>query len=120
MIGISTPTFDTQGSRVFRNADRGTEMKNRSGARRIARTATLDGGCVIADMGFSDGDRSLTAEDPLPGIEAVEFARYIVENYGLVVVTTEDGVYEAAPEAYDVNASGVLSIKLLVSGKLSG
>ena len=34
----------------------------RQNTRRIAKTATLDGGSVIVDSGYSDSDRSLTFE----------------------------------------------------------
>ena len=53
---ISTPTFDLNGSLALRLAD-GSDIK--SGARRVSRNATLDGGAVITDGGYSDADRTL-------------------------------------------------------------
>ncbi|MCK9362148.1 MAG: hypothetical protein M0P74_00875 [Syntrophales bacterium] len=118
MIGIATRTYDLIGARVFRDMPRSKDQENRSGARRVSRTGTLDGGCVIADMGFSDGDRGIYIEEPSATIESVNFARYIVEEYALVIVAMEDGAYEAAPESYAVK-DGILSIRLLVSEKVS-
>ena len=118
MIGISTQTYDLAGARVFRNTDRNEDLRNRKGERRVSRTATLDGGCLIADMGYSDGDRTIRIEEPQASIEAVDFARYIVEHYTSVVIATEDGAYQAAPESYEVKY-GVLTMTLLVKTKLS-
>lgn len=118
MIGVATLTYDLEGSRVFRNTERSRDLKNRKGERRITRTGTLDGGVVIADMGFVDGDRDIIIEEPKASIEAVDFARYICEEYNLVTVTTEDGAYEAAPSAYEVS-DGTLKMTMLVSEKVS-
>ncbi|MFA5286293.1 MAG: hypothetical protein WC347_11910 [Smithellaceae bacterium] len=117
MIGISTITYDLDGARIF-SGDRNTELKNRKGERRISRTATLDGGVLIADLGFADGDRTLTAIELDATQEAVDFAKYLVENYSLINVTTDDGAYEVAPESYSVD-NGKLSLTLLANRKIS-
>ena len=117
MIGLSTITFDLKGARIF-SGDRNADLKNRKGDRRISRTATLDGGVLIADLGFSDGDRTLTAIELDATQEAVDFAQYIVEHYTLINAATDDGVYEVAPESYIVD-DGKLTITLLVNRKIS-
>ena len=73
MIGLSTITFDLDGARIF-SGDRNAELKNRKGDRRISRTATLDGGVLIADLGFSDGDRTLSAIELDATQKTVDFA----------------------------------------------
>jgi hypothetical protein len=117
MIGVSTLTYDLDGSRVF-YSDRSKDLKNRMGERRISRTGTLDGGVVIADMGFTDGDRDIIIEVLKASIEDVDFARYICETYNLVTVTTEDGAYKAAPSDYK-DSDGTLKMTMLVSEKVS-
>ena len=117
MIGLSTITFDLEGARIF-SGDRNADLKNRKGDRRISRTATLDGGVLIADLGFSDGDRTLSAIELDATQEAVNFAQYIVEHYTLINAATDDGVYEVAPESYIVD-DGKLTITLLVNRKIS-
>lgn len=117
MIGVSTLTYDLDGSRVF-YSDRSKDLKNRNGERRTSRTGTLDGGVVIADMGYVDGDRDIIIEEPTASIDAVDFARYICETYNLVTVTTEDGAYQAAPSNYKVS-DGTLKMTMLVSAKVS-
>ena len=117
MIGISTQTYDLSGARIFKLIM--PVPVHRAGSRRIMRTATLDGGVTIADMGYSDGDRTFTIEIPDPRIEDVDFARYIVETFNLVTVVTDDGVYSVAPSTYKVLSNGKLSIELLVKQKTS-
>jgi len=118
MIGISTQTYDLDGARIFNETSRAKDAENRRGERRTSRTATLDGGVVITDLGFSDGDRTIKVFEPDASLESIEFARYLVEHYSLAVVTTEDGAYEAVPSTYDVS-DGDLTITLAVVEKLS-
>lgn len=117
MIGLSTITFDLDGARIF-SGERNAELKNRKGERRISRTATLDGNVLVADLGFADGDRTLTAIELDATEAAVNFAQYLVENYSLINATTEDGAYEVAPKSYSVD-NGKLSLTLLVNRKIS-
>ncbi len=117
MIGISTQIFDLEGARIFRT-NRDADLKNRQGGRRVSRTATLDGGVVITDTGYVDGDRDLIIEEPQASVESVAFARYIIEHYGLVNVMTDDGAYEAAPGSYKVD-DGLLTIKMMITEKIS-
>lgn len=119
MIGISTQIYDLEGARIFEDLDPGKEQKNRRGERRVTRTATLDGGVSIADMGYSDGDRTITVMELAASLEAVEFVEYICRNYTLVTVTAEDGAYSAAPETHAVGEDGTLTFTLLVKEKMS-
>jgi hypothetical protein len=119
MIGIATQTYDLDGARVFRKANRDIELRNRTGARRVSRTATLDGGCVISDMGFSDADRDFTVQEQAPSVEAVDFARYITETYSRVTVAAADGSYEAVPGSYEIDIDGNLIMKMLIVSRLS-
>lgn len=117
MFGLSTQIFDLSGARIFTNTI--TVDGNRSGSRRNQRTATLDGGVVITDMGYCDGDRDLTIKVPEASLADIEYAKYIVENYNIVTVTTDEGVFSAAPGPYEANADGTLIFKLSIKEKLS-
>lgn len=116
MIGVATTVFDIGGDRVFAGLDK--EVNNRSGARRVTRTATLDGGASVADMGYSDSDREINIIEPEASIASAGYARYICENYARVVVSTLDGAYEAVPVSHGL-ADGELTLKLLVVSKIS-
>jgi hypothetical protein len=115
MIGIAAQVYDDQGARIFESA---TEQNNRQGSRRLSRTATLDGGVWINDGGYCDGDRDFTVQELNATIEAIEFAQRVVESYNLVTISTDHGVYSAAPSTYEVSDGGV-TMKFLVKEKLT-
>ena len=85
--------------------------------RRVSRTATLDGGAVLADTGYSSGDRIF--ELRLIGISQAdsETIQTWTKNYATLHVATHQSVYEAAPERYSY-ASGVGQLRLLVISDL--
>lgn len=56
LIGLASTTYLENGAVMLLMSD---DPGQRSGARRISRTKTLDGGVSISDSGFSDGDRTL-------------------------------------------------------------
>ena len=57
MIALSSILADTDGDVVF---DMTQKSKLDDSSRRVSRTKTLDGGCVIVDGGFSESDKTLT------------------------------------------------------------
>ena len=118
MIGISTQTYDLNGTRIFPQADIETDASNRTLSRRVTRTATLDGGSVLSDSGAAHGDREILVVEPRAEEDAVAWAAYMVENYDLVTVTMRDGAFSGCPETFRVNA-GALEINILVKEKLS-
>ncbi len=118
MIGISTQNYDLIGARIFRRTDIETELSNSAGKRRLSRTATLDGGASIYDTGYTDSDRDMTVIEPGAEIDAIEFARYIVETYGLINVASRDGFYLGVPESYRMDG-GNLEMKILITERLS-
>lgn len=115
MIGISAKVYDIDGARIFPEA----ETSSRKGARRVTRVPTLDGGVSVNDSGYTDGDREVYVEEAFASLEAVDFAQYICETYGLVTVTTQDGAYTGIPESYRIESDGTLSIKMLLTEKIS-
>jgi hypothetical protein len=117
MIGVATVTFDAEGARIFR-ATRPYEPENRQGSRRVSRTATLDGGVAISDMGYSDGDRDVSIRENKASSDAVAFARRMTEVYQTVTITTDDGAYLAAPRSYRVSG-GELIMEMLIIEKIS-
>jgi hypothetical protein len=115
MIGISTPTFDAAGARVL-----SANANPWNGRRRVSRTATLDGGVVVTDMGYADGDRDITVTETDPALETVEYVRYICETYGVVVVSMADGLYYAAPKRFEVRDGGKsLVFELMITEKIT-
>lgn len=69
-------------------------IKNYS--RRVSRTATLDGGSVVTDSGYTDTDRTLTIQTRIT--EAQEtILKYLIQTYALLTVVTDEGCYTCAP-----------------------
>jgi hypothetical protein len=117
LISICAPNYDPAGAVIIDADPDASELK--SAERRVSRTATLDGGCVITDTGFSHADRTFTISARLDD-EATEAAiRRMHQTYSLVVVSTPDGVYQGAIERVRVTKGGTITVRILVKQKLS-
>lgn len=84
-------------------------------SRRITRTATLDGGCYIADNGFTSSDGTIklvvSYDNYLPSLSS------IIEQFGLVTVSSTQGFFECALESI-TPGSDVVNVNLLIKSKL--
>ena len=116
MIVLSTPTFDLNGSVILKRTSK-SNIETRE--RRVTRTATLDGGVEIADMGFTDGDRTLNIRARRESIGTEDAIRYLMENYPILVCTTRDGAYHGVIERMGRQA-GELTVTFLIQEKISG
>lgn len=105
MIIVTANTFDPEGSRVFRRLDGSAET--RSGGRRVSRTATLDGGASVHDTGYSVADRKLMVTDLAPDTGLIDWVDRMTRMYGRVRVSTDQGVYLAVPENWDLRTRGL-------------
>lgn len=86
-------------------------------ARRVSRTATLDGGAVLSDTGYSSGDRIFDLN--FPGISQAdsETMQSWVKTYATLIVGTEQSVYQGAPEFYRYSG-GTGQLRILVTSDL--
>jgi len=116
MISISTPTFDFDGSRVFREV---APVQVSDKTRRVSRTATLDGGVSVYDGGYADGDRDIEIIVYDPSAEDKAFCDYIIENYSEVIVSTSEGAFLACPRSCGIDSKGDLNFKFYVKEKIS-
>jgi len=113
-IGISSVTVDTSGNVII---EPNANTKIKANSRRVSRSKTLDGGVVITDGGYTDGDRTLEIHANVT--KAIwDKIWTIFKTYTLVYVATEDGFYSAAIESarYEENEAVLL---ILVKEKLS-
>jgi hypothetical protein len=117
MIALASVTYDPAGWRVFRDDPADNDLGNRTGGRRVSRTATLDGGCVVYDTGYTDADRSITVSVPGPSADDLSFARHVCESCQAVRVFTPEGVFAGVPESHRVS-SGTLKITILITDRL--
>lgn len=116
MIIISAPIYNLAGTIVLQE-DRST-ADLRTVARRVSRTATLDGGAVLDDAGFSDGDRTLTFGLRQPTAALYAALEEFAELYSRVIIATQDGVFYGGIERV-YQRGGQVRLSLLVESKLS-
>lgn len=87
-------------------------------SRRVSRTATLDGGAVLNDFGFSDADRTIELRWLADSQAREATVQRLIELYGTLVVVTRAGAFLAAPETYTPGPRES-TLRLLVIAKLS-
>jgi hypothetical protein len=94
--------------------------ENTSGAtrRRVSRIATLDGGAVFNDAGFSEADRTIELNWRSVSKTIDDAIDRLVQTYTRVTVVTREGAYLASPESF-VAGRPDSRLTLLIVSKLS-
>jgi hypothetical protein len=87
-------------------------------ARRINRTATLDGSAVVNDFGHSYADRTFDVRWPPMDRVADDLLSRMVTLYGMVIVSMPEGCFLAALESYEPGKNES-SLRLLVIESLT-
>ena len=105
MIALSTITFDILGQ-ITLFPDRNTSTLG-SFRRRSNRTATLDGGSDLTDLGFSYSDLIFTFEITKITQDEAENIEYLIKNYPLLRISTREGFFEGALASVDINATPI-------------
>ena len=115
LVTLSTMTADLAGHvELPVNADStGGETR-----RRVSRIATLDGGAVVNDGGYTAADRVLELAWVSDSATREAAVRRLVELYHQVVAATRDGVYLVALESYSPGADES-TLRALVLQKLN-
>lgn len=101
MIGLASQTYSSTGYLVLHNADASSNTTDR--ARRVTRTATLDGGSVITDGGACVGDRTLKIQVERPTRAQADLLAWFADSCPRVTVTTPEGVFSAYVSDYTYN-----------------
>lgn len=114
-VTISALVFDPYGSVTLSVKPDQTMGESR---RRMNRVATLDGGAVFNDFGFSEADRSIELKWQVRSKAQEEAVIRLLQLYAKVHLSTRDGVYLAALETYKPGATES-ALTLLVSQKLT-
>lgn len=111
-LSLSAPIFDVQSPTVLRAIGGQTSPINLS--RRNTITATLDGGVVLEDGGYADGDRNLSFV--FPGLLLTQHTQItrMIKSYSLIVISFYDGCYTLAPSSYTVSrGDGTLTGRII-------
>lgn len=116
-ISLCTQLFNPDGD-VLLTASEDSDIKYLS--RRLSRTATLDGGAVIVDNGYSAADGSIKINiDPNQNdLTLYNQIAAIIKQFGMVTVSCADGVFLAAIESV-TNPKTRLTINLLIKEQLA-
>jgi hypothetical protein len=112
---VSSIVWDAQGYVEINAVDSQTTGDMR---RRGNRIATLDGGAVTNDAGFSDADRTFEIRWLSTDTSPDDLVARLVRLYGTVQVSVRDGVYTALVESYKPGATEA-ALRLLVLSKIS-
>lgn len=113
-IGIAAAAYMDNGACVVAPLD---DAAIRSGSRRVSRTKTLDGGVVVSDSGYADGDRTLVVR--LNSTAALWDTLWRIFRYASgVIVSTHEGCYSANIRTIS-DQDSVISLEILINTKLS-
>ena len=115
LYALAAITFDPAGHIQLPATPQTTDGETR---RRMSRIATLDGGAVVTDGGFSQVDRVFELEWPADDAAREAAVRRMVELYPQVLLAAPSGVYLVALESY-VPGPAESSLRALVVAKLS-
>lgn len=112
---LSTPVWDAQG---FVAVEALATQNDGETRRRMNRVATLDGGAVVNDAGFSEADRTIELKW-VPGTADYEYLiERLVKFYPRINISARTGFYECAVESYRPG-DDESTLRLLVVSKLS-
>jgi hypothetical protein len=115
LVHLTSPEFDLDGAVVLSVLPTSEFGETR---RRTNRVATLDGGAVLNDYGYTDADRSMTLRWRPYSRELESAVVRLVKLYGQIQVSTPEGLFRAAPETYRT-AANESSLVLLVLERLA-
>lgn len=103
MIVLSTTVLATGGVPLRFDEASGSDLCGI--ARRVSRTATLDGGAIIADYGYTDADRTLTVEGIMT-FEQYQQLGEMVGIYPLLTLACREGLFQGAIQTMSRTADG--------------
>lgn len=106
LISFSAPEYDPQGSGFVRlEAESAQQM--RAGGRRQAKTAALDGGSVLFDMGHTLSD--LTWQLRAPASPAtVALIDHLCRNYSEIELTHMDQRFQVSINRWNISGQQVV------------
>ena len=111
-IALAAKTFDILGDIVFMHPGGDSALRNKS--RRATRIATLDGGAVLSDLGYTDGDRDMSIViNPVSEAQATVIEQ-LVRYHAEIFVTMDDGCYLASLASVRyVGGRATLTVRLI-------
>jgi len=117
MIGLSSITVDATGDVLL---DILPESILYDSTRRVSRTKTLDGGCVIVDGGFSDSDRTLDIV-AIYSDSTYAIVKHLHEDKTLIYISTDTNFYSGVISSKIIkqDITKTIKIQILIKEKLN-
>lgn len=112
---LAAPQFDLEGFVILKPSG---DSRLGDTTRRISRVATLDGGAVAVDYGFSDADRTITVQAAAVSRADHDLLQRLQKTFGMAVLCCESGCYYGAIQSLQQIANGI-GITFLVTEKLA-
>lgn len=114
IVGIATIAYSYTGSillPILPTSDFGGVT------RRVSKSATLDGGASISNLGISIVDRTLKLKFQ-PTLSIYTFIKSLVYNNTYLVFSTGEGCFIGTVDSYTL-VNGIATLSVLVTEKLS-
>jgi len=113
MIVLITPEYNPSGNIAFLEL---AETDLTSLSRRISKRKTIDGGVFLDDMGFSEGDRTLTITT-LATVATYSGVANFIKNFNTYFCSTAEGVFKGTISGVKL-AGNIATITFLVKDKV--
>lgn len=108
VIGIANDSQDENGNAILKPE----EISSYGGERRVSRIKTLDGGTVVNDGGFAQGDRTITLAIPYTDLLR-DLLWNLFKTASYIVITTEEGAFRCTFQGMSVS-NGQINITIWV------
>ena len=116
VIGLASLTYDADGARFIKQSP-DVDNDNNAGGRRCSRVATLDGGAIMNDSGYSAADRTYTVKTRDDTGDIAAWAERIVQTYSTVSLATKHGFFNGTPSRWWVR-DGYIYIEILITEEI--
>lgn len=114
IVFMSAPLFDVDGHVRLE----GVDPAGLSGfERRNNRIATLDGGAVIPDFGYSDADRTLNVQWKPESQLQIDTVVRLAKTYSRLIVSTMEGCFVGAPGPFALSNDSA-QIQILIEKRI--
>jgi len=116
MLSLCAQLFDYAGDFLISIQELDSDLSHIS--RRVSRTATLDGGSIIVDNGYSASDATFTIV--IRDIDAATRLALMamITRHSLLIVSVKENVFSGVVEKID--DKDVMKIRFLVKEQLNG
>lgn len=115
MIVFTTPIYDADGSRVFKEDKAKTRLDQPE--TRASRDKCLDGTVAIGNYGVVDGDRTFSIAVPNVSVDEYEFMKRLQKDFSSAICSCREGVFSGIIKSLPLS-QGIMTVKFWVGERL--